>query len=269
MRFTKLILIFFVAAVTINSCANYKIYENGHVNHDVDNIFSYKNSTNDSCLVFGQDDILSDSAHFIKELKIKFIDYSYDFDYYQAFSENYSLTEVAKEQARLIGANAIRIKKFSAYASPYNRFLIVDFYKLDKQSYNAYHTTMDSLLLSHKSILHIKILKGYYQNATTNVYYNDGLTGKCKFLKKGIPDNPIINSVVYQKGTLSLMRSDELNKLHGKKIDNAINWKYLLKTAQNIDISVGKEYFIYVINFQRGRTYEKYQELRVVTKYEY
>jgi hypothetical protein len=155
------------------SC-NFEIYVNGHKDHRIDKSFSYKKSNNDSCIIFGINDVIPDSSVLVTLIKIKYGDLA---DSVGIYSPYYSLLELAKEEAGLTGANIIKIVSYKKPMHFKRAYLTFRFYKLKEPYLTSYRRALDSSNAPNKTICLIHIRNCRYQESNLPIYFNDSLIG--------------------------------------------------------------------------------------------
>ena len=227
------------------SC-DYKIYVNGQFSHKVDKTSSYKNSGNDQCIVLSLDDKIPDSAILINETKIK---YGYSPDSFQIFSINYSLLEMAKNEAKLCAANILKIRGFTDGNTFQTDNIVVDMYKLNEPYLLQYKNRVDTLDTTKKSLCRVHIRNWMYNPNNVPIYLDNQQVGNFETLKsvKGhhgynIAGNQFLDLQFSNGGVLTTTGSS----------------KY------NIRLEKGKEYFIKILLGRHNTS-----SFQIVSKYDF
>ena len=197
---------------------------------------SYWISKNASYIILGINEQIPDSAIFINNTKIHSGSYA---ERNSIYSDEYDLIERAKDEAKRIGANVIKIINYYTYTG---HTLVVKMYYLKESYLSAYKRNITSSNISNKDfcIVHVKNYCFGRYNYNITLVYNGSVVGNCirNIGKSGVAEYPSLDLRFSQPGTFY---------------------------GSNIPIEKGKEYFIHV----KVNNSTRYVYLQYTTKYDF
>lgn len=233
----------FIYFIIVFTSCSYKIYVNGHFSHKLDKSYSYKNSSNDSCIILedGKSDV-TDSASYINEIRIK---YGYSADSFQQYSIDYSLLEMAKTQAKVYHANVIKICRFKRYSCCETDQLVVQLYHLKIPLWEILKNKIDSLNYADAGFhyIHIKHKRLYSSKYPIPIYVNNYIIGYCSNV-----GDAVFSFNIPHRSNLSIYDSTFINN-EIKFYNKANKYSSYHPTVRYIiPIYPNKEYYFHILD---------------------
>ena len=243
-------LILSIALFGLSSCYShyFRTYEDGQLRHRETPVRyePYWKSTNDSVVILDRNDTFQITSGLIEKAEIKYPNaLNMGIVKYPKYSQSYTLLEYAKDEAKRIGANCIKIIAIGEIDKlPFDRFhLVAVFYKLNESDFTILKTRQDSAFHVGNDFQIVHIKNFTKDNVDIPLYFNDTLIGNFShFRKKNKPANDdLLEFKIYGPGKLTTNYNRDADIL----------------------LQPGKDIYIHIKNTKHG------YYLRFVTKYDY